>query len=152
MNKERSANIVVLGCGHISRIVKMHYCFKNLSPLLPVIDQTNYVYSIDDQGRVYQNCKFHDPRGWGSDVRAWPYKSLKWICSIFYSINIQHIDCYCVKGLWCCFPLPSFIFIYFMMGLLIYKYEPLWQEVSVKSVILRWPLRPVGLLFINSLS
>ena len=32
------------------------------------------------------------------------------------------------------------------MGLLIYKYEPFWQEVSVKSVILRWPLRPVGLL------
>ena len=38
-------------------------------------------------------------------------------------------------------------FIYSMMGLLIYKYEPLRQEVSVKSVILRWPLGPVGLLF-----
>ena len=23
--------------------------------------QTNYVYSNDDQGRVYQNCNFHDP-------------------------------------------------------------------------------------------
>ena len=33
-----------------------------------------------------------------------------------------------------------------MMGLLIYKYEPFWQEVGVKSLILRWPLRPVGLL------
>ena len=53
----------------------------------------------------------------------------------------------CVKGLWCCFPIPSLIFNYSMMGLLIYKYEPLWQEVSVKSLILRWPLRPVGLLF-----
>ena len=40
----------------------------------------------------------------------------------------------------------SFI-IYAMMGLLIYKYELLWQEVSVKSLIPRWPLRPVGLLF-----
>ena len=29
--------------------------------ILPGIDQTNYVYSNDDQGRVYQNCKFHDP-------------------------------------------------------------------------------------------
>ena len=29
---------------------------------------------------------------------------------------------------------------------LIYKYEPLWQEVSVKSLILMWSLRPVGLL------
>ena len=38
-----------------------------------------------------------------------------------------------------------------MMGLLIYKYEPFWQEVSVKSLILRWPLRPVGLLFNNLL-
>ena len=52
------------------------------------------------------------------------------------------------KRLWCCFPVPSLIFIYSMMGLLIYKYEPLLQEVSVKSLILRWPLRPVGLLFI----
>ena len=43
------------------------------------------------------------------------------------------------------FPIPSLIFIYSMMGLLIYKYEPFWQEVSVIS--LRWPLRPVGLLF-----
>ena len=33
--------------------------------------------------------------------------------------------------------LPSLIFIYSMMGLLIYKYEPLQQEGSVKSVILR---------------
>ena len=32
-----------------------------------------------------------------------------------------------------------------MMGLLIYKYEPPWQEVSVKSLIRWWPLRPVGL-------
>ena len=55
------AGVLLLGCGHLSHIVKMYYFFKNL---LPVIDQTNYVYSIDDQGRVYQNYKFHDPRGW----------------------------------------------------------------------------------------
>ena len=30
------------------------------------IDQTNQIYSNDDQGRVYLNCKFHDPRGRGS--------------------------------------------------------------------------------------
>ena len=28
------------------------------------------------------------------------------IVNIFHSFNIQHIDCYCVKGLWCCFPIP----------------------------------------------
>ena len=27
-------------------------------------------------------------------------------------INKFHIDCYCVKGLWCCFPIPLLIFIY----------------------------------------
>ena len=36
------------------------------------------------------------------------------------------------------------------MGLLICKYAPFWQEYSVKSLILRWPLRPVGLLFLHS--
>ena len=68
---------------------------------------------------------------------------------IFYSINIQHIDCHCVKVLWSCFPIPSqsLIFIYSMIGLLIYKYEPFRQEVSVMSLIFRWLLRPVGLLF-----
>ena len=35
-----------------------------------------------------------------------------------------------------------------MMGLLIYKFQPFWQEVGEKSLILRWPLRPVGLLHI----
>ena len=35
------------------------------------------------------------------------------------------------------------LYIYSMMGLLIYKYEPLWQEVSVKSLILTWSLRLV---------
>ena len=71
------------------------------------------------------------------------------ICPIstHFEKKIVHIDRYCVKGLWCCFPIPSLIFIYSMMGLLMYKYEPLWQEVSVKCLILRWPLRPVGLLF-----
>ena len=34
------------------------------------------------------------------------------------------------------------------MGLLICKYAPFWQEFSVKSLILRWTLRPVGLLLI----
>ena len=35
----------------------------------------------------------------------------------------------------------------FYMGLHICKYEPYWQEVSVDYLILRWPFRPVGLLF-----
>ena len=45
------------------------------SSLLPGIGQTNQVCSNDDQGEIYQNCKFHDPLGRGSCARAWPYKS-----------------------------------------------------------------------------
>ena len=69
--------VLVLRCGYISYIVKMHYFFKNLfstprhrSDKLSLLN-----YSYDDQGRVYQNCKFHDPRGRGYCARAWPYES-----------------------------------------------------------------------------
>ena len=54
---------------------KIDVFLKKSSSLLPGIDQTNQVCSNDDQGRVYQNCKFHDPRGRGSCARVWPYKS-----------------------------------------------------------------------------
>ena len=37
--------------------------------------QTNVVHSNDDQGRVYKNCKFNDPRSRGSCAGAWQYKS-----------------------------------------------------------------------------
>ena len=40
------------------------------------------------------------------------------------------------------------LFIYSMIGLLICKYESFLQEVSVESLILRWPLSPVGLVFL----
>ena len=60
------AGVLVLGRCHISHVVKMH------SSLLPGIDQTNYVYRNDDQGRVYQNCKL-EPPGQGILARAWPY-------------------------------------------------------------------------------
>ena len=54
--------------------------------------------------------------------------------------------CTCINRLYCSFPLPLLIFIYSMMELLICKYEPFWQEVNVQYLILRWPLRPMGLL------
>ena len=45
----------------------------------------------------------------------------------------------------------QWIFIYSMMGQLTCKYELVWQEFSVESLILRWLLRPLGLLlnFVN---
>ena len=54
-----------------------------------------------------------------------------------YILYILRIDCYCVKGLWCCFPIPLLIFIYFMMGLLIYKYtcKPLWQDSDTQVTV-----------------
>ena len=69
------AGVLMLGCGVISHIVKMHYFFKKISSLLPCMDKKNKIYSNDDQGRVFQNCKFHDPGGRGSCVRVWSYKS-----------------------------------------------------------------------------
>ena len=68
------AGILVLRFDQISHVVKMHYFFKNHSSLFPVRDHTNYVYSIDDQGRVYQNYKFHYPWGRGSCAKVWPKK------------------------------------------------------------------------------
>ena len=43
--------------------------------MAPQIDQTNWKYSKDDQGRVYKNCKFNDPRGRGSCAGAFPYSA-----------------------------------------------------------------------------
>ena len=69
---------------------------------------------------------------------------------IFFSINILHIDCYCVKGLWSCFLIELVFFKFIIiLRLLMCKYAPFWQEVSVNSLILGWPLRPVGLFFFS---
>ena len=45
--------------------------------------------------------------------------------------------------------MPLLIFIYSMMWQLICKYEPFIQEVSVEYLILRWPLRPLGILLFS---
>ena len=37
------------------------------------------------------------------------------------------------------------------MGLLVWNYELFWQEISLESLIQRWPLRPVGLLLLRYL-
>ena len=52
----RGAGILVLGCGHTSHIVKLHYLKKKNSSLFAGIDQIYQVFSNDDQGRDYQNC------------------------------------------------------------------------------------------------
>ena len=80
--------VLVLRCGHISHIVKMHYLLLyQYSTLIPTIL------------REY------------NDAFLW----------------------------YCCF-------LFFDNGLLICKYEPFWQEVSIISDT-RWSLRSVSLLF-----
>ena len=56
---------------------KIDVFLKKNSSLPQDIDQTNLVYSNDDQGRVYQNCNFHDPPSKGSCARAWPNMSME---------------------------------------------------------------------------
>ena len=58
------------------------------------------------------------------------------------SLDDVPIDSYCISRLYCSFPavIVDFYLFYYMMGLLI------WQEVGVQSLILRWPLKPMGLL------
>ena len=100
------------------------------------------VYSNNDQGRVYQDSKYHYMyyRGWGFSARAWLYKSksLYWKClSSTLSIYIILISIILNE----CFPTPLLIFIYSMIGQLISKYELFWQEVSLEFQILSWLLR-----------
>ena len=66
------AGVLALGSGHISHIsyiVKMHYFFKKNLLLFSQawIRQIKYLVMITKKGFT---------QGWGSDVRAWPYKSL----------------------------------------------------------------------------
>ena len=65
------AEVFVLGRGHISYIVKMHYFFKNL--LLysqALIRQTKYVVMMAKEGSTKSVIW-----GRGSCARVWPYKS-----------------------------------------------------------------------------
>ena len=86
----------------------------------------------------------HDPQGWVSDVRC---GHISHHCAYVLSstLSIYSTSIAIVWRVYDAASIHSLIFIYSMMGLLIYKYEPFWQEVVVKSLILRWPVRPVGL-------
>ena len=58
------AGVLVLGCGHISHIVKMHYFFKSLLLYAQaLIRHTTYIVLMTRKG--LPNFNFHDPRGWG---------------------------------------------------------------------------------------
>ena len=67
----------MLGCGHVSHIVKMYYIFENLFLYSRHDSDKLSAISNDDHGRVFLNCKFHYPQGRGSCARAW--SSIKYI-------------------------------------------------------------------------
>ena len=60
------------GSNFVVKRVKLMYFVENLL-LYSRFRQTKYSY--DEQERVYQNCKFHEPRGRSSCAKGWPYKS-----------------------------------------------------------------------------
>ena len=126
----------------------MHYSFKNLLlySQLEIIQTMYIVYSIDDQGRVYQNCKFHDP---GAGVL------------MLGRVHISHYSEYAVSTVSIYSTLIAIMLRDYDAVFLYHRWFSfiLWwscwytnsspSEVSVKSVLLRWPLRPVGLLLIG---
>ena len=76
--------VLVLGCGHIRHIVKMHYFFKNLLFYSQAsIRQTKYVVMMTKEGSTKI---IHDHLGRVSCAMVWPYKS--------YS------DVYAAKQIW----------------------------------------------------
>ena len=91
--------------------------------LFPDIGHTHWIH-CNNQGRVYQNFKLHVM----SSKRK--YNSMMCI-NIHQLFDIVFYDRPCIYRRIC-------------------KYETFWQKVSVESLLLRWPLRPVGLLFIST--
>ena len=69
------AGVLVLGCGHLSHIVKMHYFFKNLHLYSQAyIRQTKYIVLINKEGST-KIVTFMTPGAWVLVARVWPYKS-----------------------------------------------------------------------------
>ena len=93
----------------------------------------------------FKNCKFHDCRVRGSCPEAWPYESYSEyvlsstlsIYSTFITIMLRDYDAALLYHCW---------FLFILWWGCWYTNEPFWQEVGVKSLILGWPVRPVGLL------
>ena len=106
----------MLGRGHISYIMKMHYFFKNRFLYSHYqFRPTKYnVYSNDDQGRVYLNYRFHVPGAGGLVPRCGHISQkvkMHYLFKIFFStlgdssdkhkdsFDDLHIDSYCINRL-----------------------------------------------------
>ena len=95
MTKKRSTKIVnfmtprtgilVLGGGHISYIVKMHYFFKNL--FLSEIKHTKNIVMLTKE-RYTKVVNFMTPQDRGSCAMAWPNKSYSEIALFVLHVNL----------------------------------------------------------------
>ena len=68
------AGVLILGCGHISHTVQMHYSFKNhflYSEAL--IRQTNYIPMMTKEGSTKIINSMTPGVGVNSDARAWQF-------------------------------------------------------------------------------
>ena len=63
--------------GEIILGVKLMYLFKRLLLYSWAQNRQNWEYSNGDQGRVYQNCKFHDLWDRGPCARTWLCHKMK---------------------------------------------------------------------------
>ena len=77
------AGVLVFGHGHISHIMKMNHFLNNPFSLLLGIDESNQEYGNDNQGKIYQNSKFHDPQGFLCLV--WSYSENAKLLLLFLS-------------------------------------------------------------------
>ena len=70
---------------------------------------------------------------------------------MLYLLLYQHTVHYLLVYSWILvlFSYATVVFYLLYDGLFTCKYEHLWQEVNVESLILKWPLRPLGLLLEN---
>ena len=69
------AGVLVLGRGHISHLMKIHYFFTNhLLYSEAQIRQTKYIVIMTKEGST-KIVTFMIHQGWGSCARTWPYKS-----------------------------------------------------------------------------
>ena len=128
------AGVLVLGRGHRSHTVKKQYFLKNrLHYFRAWIRKTKYVVMVAKQGSTKSKIS-SPPLGHGHMNHI--LVNMHYLLLFRYTVHW----CFCIKGFLFCFPLPLLIFIYSMMRMLICKYELFWQEVSVESMILRWPL------------
>ena len=84
------------------------------------------ILCLSVSSRYDVSCTYMNPyhEQYQNYISPWIWVWQVVLCIIFYSINIQHIHCYWIRG----FSIQLLIFTYSMMGLVVWKYDPLWRQ------------------------